>query len=131
MLNELDTRSLGERIVKFQKNQNLTQEKLAEKLDIDTSTVGRWLRGETAPSLRNLYLLAQILDVSIDDLVLGGPRDSTKSMSINYECEIEGRRESRPIISLVRAPRDEVEKMGKKLRNYYFKVTHVKKSYSI
>jgi DNA-binding transcriptional regulator LsrR (DeoR family)/DNA-binding XRE family transcriptional regulator len=101
--------------------QNLTQEKLAEKLDIDIGTIGRWLRGETAPSLKNLYLLAQILDVSTDDLVFGGPRDRAEFMSINYEWTTEGRKESRPIISLTRDPRYEIEKMGLKITQLLFR----------
>jgi transcriptional regulator with XRE-family HTH domain len=115
MVNELDSRILGERIAKFQRERNLTQKKLAKQLYVATTTVERWLRGETAPTLENLCLLAQIFEVSLDELIFGSSGASTKSMTISYDWETAGRKESRPIISLVRQPRDEVEKLGLKI----------------
>lgn len=120
MLGELDTKALGERLVKFQKDRNLSQEKLAEILNVDTGTVGRWMRGETTPNLRNLYLLAQILDTPIDDLVFGNSDVRAMLMPINHERETAGRKESKPIISLVRQPRDEVEKVGLQIAQLLF-----------
>lgn len=112
MLNELDPKALGENIAEFQNSQNLTQEKLAEKLNVDTGTVGRWLRGETVPSLKNLYALAQIFNVSLDNLVFGDTNDKAALMSLDYVWKSGGRKESRPILSLVRQPRDEIEQAG-------------------
>jgi DNA-binding transcriptional regulator LsrR (DeoR family)/DNA-binding XRE family transcriptional regulator len=120
MLNALDIKALGERIHKFQKERHLSQEKLAGEVEVDTGTVGRWIRGEIAPSLRNLCSLAQTLNVSLDSLVFSTSDDRTKSMSIDYEWEVGEKKESRPIISLMRQPRDEMEKMALRIAQLLF-----------
>lgn len=52
---------------------NLTQEKLAEQLQVTRQAVSRWETGETQPNIDTLKLLSQIFNVSINTL-LGSPR---------------------------------------------------------
>lgn len=47
----------------------LTQKQLAELAGISRCTVNRCENKHTSPSLRDLVLLAQVLQVSLDDLV--------------------------------------------------------------
>ena len=46
----------------------LTQEALAEELDVAVSTVARWEQGATAPRAWQRRRLAEVLGVSLDDL---------------------------------------------------------------
>lgn len=46
-----------------------TQEKLAEKLGISRQSVAKWERGESVPDLNNLVVLAQLFNVTLDNLV--------------------------------------------------------------
>ncbi|HIU11930.1 MAG TPA: helix-turn-helix transcriptional regulator [Candidatus Onthocola stercorigallinarum] len=48
---------------------NITQEKLAELLDITPRQVQRIESGESRPSLRTLKLLIEILEISAEDVV--------------------------------------------------------------
>ena len=55
-------------IQKMRLARGLTQAKLAEALDVDTSTVTKWETGEAKPRADKLPLLAKILGCSIDEL---------------------------------------------------------------
>lgn len=52
---------------------NLTQEQLAERIQVTRQAVSRWENGETQPNTDTLKLLSQVFDVSINTL-LGSPR---------------------------------------------------------
>lgn len=47
---------------------NLTQEQLALKLNVDRSTIAKWETGEAMPRADKLPELARILECTIDDL---------------------------------------------------------------
>ena len=55
-------------IQKMRLARGLTQAKLAEALDVDTSTVTKWETGKAKPRADKLPLLAKILGCSIDEL---------------------------------------------------------------
>ncbi|OIK72304.1 transcriptional regulator, partial [Oenococcus oeni] len=44
---------------------------LAGKLFISRQAISKWESGETTPDLNNLIKLSELLDVSLDTLVLG------------------------------------------------------------
>lgn len=47
----------------------MTQQQLADKLNIDRSTISKWENGEFLPSTPNLIKLAQIYNCTVDDLL--------------------------------------------------------------
>ena len=53
-------------------NKKITQCKLAQLLEVDQSTVSKWERNVTSPSLPKLLKLTKILDCTIDDLIKEG-----------------------------------------------------------
>lgn len=55
-----------------QKN-NLTQEEMAQKINITRQAISRWETGETQPDIQMLKVLSKEFDVSINTL-LGSPR---------------------------------------------------------
>lgn len=67
----LDYRELGRRIHDLRKQRNLTQEELAEAVDISTSFVGHIERGEKQCSLDTVSRLAIYLGTTLDYLALG------------------------------------------------------------
>lgn len=50
-------------------SRNLTQEALAEKLQVKRTTVTMWEKGHSAPSVQTLKKIAQLLDCTVDELV--------------------------------------------------------------
>ena len=60
---------LGDNIQFFRKKESLSQEELAEKCKVSRQAVTKWEAGESTPSIEKLITLAEIYDVSLDELV--------------------------------------------------------------
>ena len=60
---------LGDNIYKLRKEKGLSQEKLAEKINVTRQTISNWELGETSPNPEQLILLSKTLNKSIDELV--------------------------------------------------------------
>lgn len=63
--------TIGERLRLQREQVNLTQEDLADKLDITRQTISKWELDKSLPSLNELIHLAKIYELSLDELVLG------------------------------------------------------------
>ena len=59
---------LGKKIKQLRFKAGLTQEQLAEKLNIGAQSVSKWENGVSMPDIASLPLLAEIFGVSIEDL---------------------------------------------------------------
>ncbi|MFR2965487.1 MAG: helix-turn-helix domain-containing protein [Anaerovoracaceae bacterium] len=57
---------LGTLIYSKRKEKNMTQEQLAETLNVARQTVSKWETNESAPDLNSLKKLATVLNFSID-----------------------------------------------------------------
>ncbi|MBQ8641359.1 MAG: helix-turn-helix transcriptional regulator [Clostridia bacterium] len=62
------TQYIGENIKKFRQAAGITQEMLAEKMNITAASVSKWERGTAIPDALLFPELAKIFHVSIDDL---------------------------------------------------------------
>ena len=76
----IDYFAMGQRIRARRRELGLTQEKLAERVDISPSFVGHLERGEKIPSVDTLARLSACLHASMDELALGR----------KYACDREG-----------------------------------------
>ena len=61
--------SVGEAIRKARKDKRYTLEKLQAKTGISRMSLGRWERGDAFPNIVNLLTIADVLDISLDELV--------------------------------------------------------------
>ena len=60
---------LNENLLTIRKLHKLSQEDVAEKIGVSRQAVAKWENGETAPDIYNCKALADLFDVSLDDLV--------------------------------------------------------------
>lgn len=60
---------LNKNIYRLRKEKGLSQEKLAEKINVSRQTISNWELGETAPNPEQLMLLSKVFQKSIDELV--------------------------------------------------------------
>ena len=67
---------IGKKIRMYRKNMKLTQDELAEKLNTSKGTISNYETGYRSPRQDDLFLLAEVLKVSIDDLF--PPREDNK-----------------------------------------------------
>ena len=59
----------NEKLKKLRKEKNLTQEDLAERLNVSRQAITKWESGEGVPDIENLKQISIYFDVSIDELV--------------------------------------------------------------
>lgn len=60
---------LGEKIAQLRKDKNMTQSELAEKMCITDKAVSKWERSLSSPDIRTIKKLAEVFDVSIEELM--------------------------------------------------------------
>ena len=63
--------TLGKRIATLRKEKGIKQEELAQMLDISAQAVSKWENDLTCPDINALPKLAQILGVTVDELLSG------------------------------------------------------------
>lgn len=83
----MDYYAIGQRIRKFRKALGLSQETLAEKVNISTTHMSHIETGNTKLSLPVLVALATVLEVRTDDL-LYDESPSSRTTSINGIMQI-------------------------------------------
>lgn len=66
----VDMRMTGAYISGLRKEKDMTQVELADLLNMSHQAVSKWERGESFPDIGTLPRLAEIFDVSIDDLLM-------------------------------------------------------------
>lgn len=69
---------IGKFIAECRKNQKLTQEQLAEKLNITYKAVSKWECGKGLPDASIMMDLCTILEISVNDLLSGEKVDKDK-----------------------------------------------------
>ncbi len=67
----MDQEKIGNFISKQRKANNLTQEQLAEKLNISKNAVSKWERGLNLPDASIMMELCTILKINVNDLLSG------------------------------------------------------------
>ena len=60
---------LKDKIQELRKRRNLSQEKLAEELNISRQAVAKWENGDTYPDINNLIQLSNLFNITLDRLL--------------------------------------------------------------
>ena len=60
---------LGDNIRKYRRLNNMSQDELAEKLNVTRQSISLWENEQTQPSLENIVALAKLFEVSTDELL--------------------------------------------------------------
>ncbi len=80
---------LGRKIIEMRKNKKLSQEQLAEKLNVSRQTISNWENGKFYPDIDALVKISKCFNISLDDLlsyddkVLDYLKDSTDVVKSN------------------------------------------------
>ena len=84
--NKMNQQIIGKFISHKRKEKNLTQEQLAEKLDVSTTFIGQIERAKGIPSLETLVKIANVLETSTDSLLFGDL--NTKSGNNHFATKV-------------------------------------------
>ena len=72
----LDSIKVGNFIMGKRKSLGMTQQQLADKLNVSFQAISKWENGTTYPNIEILRDLAIVLDVSVDEILAGSERDA-------------------------------------------------------
>lgn len=83
-------KALGERIASARKALNLTQQQVADRLGVAQQTYAQWENGRARIQVHTLPSLAQLLNVSVEELLGVKPASRSRSTPANkFEKRIE------------------------------------------
>ncbi len=80
----------SEKLLTLRKANNLTQEQLAEKLDVSRQSISKWESEQATPELEKIVALSSIFDVTTDYLLKSSEIDdlSVKTKILEKQQEI-------------------------------------------
>ena len=67
----MNQQAIGQFIAKKRREQNLTQEQLAEKIGVSNKTVSKWETGKGMPEYSVVEPLCEVLNISVSELIAG------------------------------------------------------------
>lgn len=71
-------RTLGNRIAELRRAKNITQDEMAEKLNVTAQAVSKWENDLSCPDIMLLPKIAQMLSVTVDELLSDQPKKSVE-----------------------------------------------------
>lgn len=77
----IDYQLIGQRIASYRKQQSITQERLAEHLDVSTTFISKIERGKTQLSLERLVQICHYLNINPTELLYGHDSQSSYMLS--------------------------------------------------
>ncbi|HPB18095.1 MAG TPA: helix-turn-helix transcriptional regulator [Clostridia bacterium] len=66
--------TLGKRIAELRRGKNITQDEMAEKLNVTAQAVSKWENDISCPDIMLLPKIAQMLSVTVDELLSDAPK---------------------------------------------------------
>jgi transcriptional regulator with XRE-family HTH domain/DNA-directed RNA polymerase subunit RPC12/RpoP len=85
----MDLNKIGKFIADLRKSKNLTQEQLAEKLNITDRAVSKWERGLSLPDASIMIELCNILGINVNELLSGKMIDKEESKETTEKLLLE------------------------------------------
>lgn len=83
----MDNIKTGKLIAELRKSKGLTQQQLAEQLNLSNKTISKWENGSGSPDVSNLPVLADVLEVTVDELLRGEQNSSVDMAAENTQKE--------------------------------------------
>lgn len=75
----MSNKSIGEMISSLRKEKGMTQNELDEKMNVTDKAVSKWERDLSCPDINTISKLANILDVSVDELLQAKKKENSNT----------------------------------------------------
>ena len=80
---------LARNLSNYRRQKGITQETMAERCGISRSAYAKWENGSTTPDIYHIETIADIFDITIDELVHGNS-DPVSENSLSELCDMLG-----------------------------------------
>lgn len=74
------------RLYQLRKQKGLSQEELANRLNVSRQTISKWEVGDSTPDMEKLIAMSDLFDVSLDNLIMG--KDDTSQAPTTTQSEL-------------------------------------------
>ena len=81
----------GEQIKKLRKDRNITQQEMADKLNISRQAISNWENDKNLPDLEMLITMSQVFQITLDELILGGTQMNNMTEKLIQDSSINTR----------------------------------------
>lgn len=71
--------SLGERLLEYRKKKNMSQEEVAEKLNVTRQTVSKWETDQSSPDLDKIVPICTLFEISTEEFLTGVKKEEVKT----------------------------------------------------
>lgn len=72
---KLDIVATGQRIKLLMDEKGIAIKDLSKFMDVSFQAVYRWQKGDALPTISNLFILGQILDIDVDDILVAKEKE--------------------------------------------------------
>ena len=80
---QIDNEKFGQFLSEIRKEKSMTQKELADKLFVSDKTVSKWERGASMPSVTLLIPIADVLGITVAELLKGQRLHDEKALDNN------------------------------------------------
>ena len=77
--------NLGERLFELRKTKKMTQDEVAERLNVTRQTVSKWETNQSTPDFDKILPLCELYDISTDELLKGEKQEKLEENNYNNE----------------------------------------------
>lgn len=76
-----------DKLIKLRKSKGISQEELAEMMDVSRQAISRWELGSTLPDVPNLLKISELFGVSADYLIRDNYEADTNNTAVSESAE--------------------------------------------
>lgn len=69
----------SKKLYELRKQKGISQEELADRLDVSRQTLSKWELGTSTPDTEKLVMISDYFEISLDELVLGKKQEEAAS----------------------------------------------------
>lgn len=77
--------NIGEKLFELRKSKNLSQEDVANKLNVTRQTISKWETNQSTPDFDKIVPLCELYGITTDELLTGKKTDNTEKNQIENE----------------------------------------------
>lgn len=91
---------LGEKLYDLRREKHLSQEEVAEKLNVTRQTVSKWETNQSTPDFDKIAPLCALYEISADELLTGGKKEETIHHENSGDIKLEKQRKKAMAIGM-------------------------------
>lgn len=86
---------LGQKLFELRKGKNLSQEEVADKLNVTRQTVSKWETNQSTPDFDKIVPLCELFEISTEELLIGKKTEEENNTTVENNVEDEEKPMSR------------------------------------